>query len=180
MLDPASPSQTRRKPVPEALAPLELLGRHGDIKPKNILWFRDNTTNGGHGILKITDFGIARFTKENAPSKRERGLIPNSLTYRSPECDLPNGEISPQCDVWALGCVYLIFITWFFGGCRDIDEFASRRSAPDKFLPGYKMDIPFETDSFFTIVEDEFGRVSAKVKDCVTQVSLLYTYFYLK
>jgi serine/threonine protein kinase len=40
-------------------------GRHGDLKPENILWFPDTQSTGGHGTLKITDFGIARFSTEN-------------------------------------------------------------------------------------------------------------------
>lgn len=168
MLEPASYSDATSKSVQNALGPLELFGRHGDIKPKNILWFRDRTTEGEHGILKVTDFGIARFTKENAPSKRERGIVPNSQTYRSPECDLPYGEIGPQCDVWALGCVYLVFITWFFGGWEHVEEFATMRSATDRYWAG------FETDSFFKIVGDQPGVLTAKVKECVTQVSLFY------
>lgn len=168
MLDQASHPRKDLKVIQEAPGTLNLLGRHGDIKPKNILWFQDHGPNGRYGILKITDFGIARFTKENAASERKRGIVPNSQTYRSPECDLPNGEISPQCDVWALGCVYLVFITWFFGGWKYVQEFASRRMATDRFWAG------FETDSFFTIMEDKPGMLTAKVKDSVTQVSLRY------
>ena len=152
--------------------PLNLIGRHGDIKPKNILWFPDRISKSGYGVLKITDFGIAQFTSENKAQKREKGLIPNSLTYRSPECDLLDEEVSVQCDVWALGCVYLVFITWFFGGWRAVERFSDRRNIADEFWHG------FPTDSFFSVVRDESGVAKAKVKDAVTQVSKRSLTFY--
>ena len=151
---PADPGSRRR-----------LFGRHGDLKPENILWFPDSQSTGGHGILKITDFGIARFSSENVMSARVRGLAPNSPTYRSPECDLINGELSTACDIWALGCVFLEFITWFFGGQIYREDFGKRRLAIDRDWAG------ISTDTFFTIVTDpRTGLRKAKVKDSVTQV----------
>ena len=144
-----------------------LFGRHGDIKANNILWFPDLGSKGGHGILKITDFGIAHFSTENTVSARDRGLVANSPTYRPPECDLPNGKLSMSCDIWALGCVYLEFITWFFGGWKHLEEFGSRRLAIDHNWGGIRC------DPFFVIKKDEkSGEFSAEVKDCVTHVSL--------
>ena len=145
---------------------LTLYGRHGDIKPKNILWFRD-PCNNGYGTLKITDFGIAQFTSDNTESARRKGIVPNSYTYRSPECDFPDAEISPQCDIWALGCVYLVFITWYLGGWNYVQNFASRRKARDRYWH-HKV----TSDTFFTITEDGSGMRVAKVKDSVVLVSL--------
>lgn len=131
-------------------------GRHGDIKPKNILWFPE----GSYGILKITDFGIAHFTVENKVLARKNGRVPNSLTYRSPECDDPEGLLSGMCDVWALGCVYLVFITWYIGGHTHIENFAHKRLAIDHYWQSWR------TDTFFTIE----GGV-ARVKSSVINVS---------
>ncbi|KAH7093392.1 hypothetical protein FB567DRAFT_515245 [Paraphoma chrysanthemicola] len=140
---------------------ISLLGRHGDIKPNNILWFR---REGRHGILKITDFGLADFTTENGARRKVNGYVPNTLTYRSPECDLPDGEISSQCDVWALGCVYLIFICWYFGGWSGVTRFQESRLMTDEYWHGTK------TDSFFMIIRKEGKAPKAKVKPVVTQV----------
>lgn len=141
---------------------ISLVGRHGDIKPTNILWFR---REGPHGILKITDFGLADFTTQNRTRRRENGFVPNSPTYRSPECDLPDGEISSQCDVWALGCVYLVFICWYLGGWKDVMRFQERRTMADEYWWG------LPTDSFFTIVRKEGRAPEAKVKPVVSLVS---------
>ena len=142
----------------------KLFGRHGDIKPNNILWF----PNAGRGVLKITDFGIAHFSTRDSVPAESRGPVANSPSYRAPECDLPNWMLSPSADIWALGCVYLEFITWFFGGWKGVEDFARRRLAPDPKLA----DIP--SDIFFTIEEDKGpGAPRAKVKDAVTKVSPL-------
>ncbi|KAK1448027.1 protein kinase domain-containing protein [Colletotrichum cuscutae] len=68
-------------------------GRHGDIKPDNILWFRSSM--GDPGRLVISDFGLGVFN-----SKRSRSNIPNNSgigrtpTYRPPECDIEGAMIS--------------------------------------------------------------------------------------
>lgn len=55
-------------------------GRHGDIKPQNILWF-PNPTDGG--TLKLTDFGLAEFhtqqSRSNLPKSR---IAATSPSYR--------------------------------------------------------------------------------------------------
>ncbi|KAF2500443.1 kinase-like protein [Lophium mytilinum] len=144
---------------------VRLYGRHGDIKPQNILWFPD--PKGGKGILKITDFGISHFSTQHSVSTRS-GTVPNSPSYRAPECDLSNPDISISYDIWTLGCVYLEFIAWYFGGWAYVDEFKKKRLAFDDFWGGMK------TDTFFTIVKDEdAGTVTRtpKVKESVTKVS---------
>jgi serine/threonine protein kinase len=141
--------------------PKTFYGRHGDLKPENILWFPD-LSGKSKGVLKITDFGIARFNTENTWEYRRSGRPPNSPTYRSPEIDL-EGRLSTACDVWALGCVYLQFITWYFGGESYLYHFARRRLAVDNNWAGIM------TDTFFTVYE-QLGVKKAKVKDAVVQM----------
>jgi hypothetical protein len=75
--------------------------------------------------------------------------------------------LSPSWDIWALGCVYLEFITWFFGGWEAVVDFAHRREAVDPYYHS------FWTATFFAIENDKRSGVPrAKVKDSVTQVSL--------
>lgn len=160
--------QHRLRTLPKSINNSEsiiLLGRHGDIKPENILWFPSQSPGQSHGTLKITDFGIAQFSPENKKQRREEGRVPNSVTYRSPECDLDNEEISSQCDIWALGCLYLVFVVWLFGGWEDVDQFSEDRMAQDECW------MNMETDSFFQISQDEYGVRKAVIKDVVVQVS---------
>jgi serine/threonine protein kinase len=136
-----------------------LHGRHGDLKPENILWFPDSKSIGRHGILKITDFGIAQFSKQDS----RKGKVPNSLSYRSPEYAVYN-MYGPACDVWALGCVFLELITWYFGGYADLEKFQEARLAPDEATA------PIHSDAFFAVTYEKDEKV-ANIKPCVTTVS---------
>jgi serine/threonine protein kinase len=144
--------------------PIQLIGRHGDVKPENILWYpnsQDPQSADEYGTLKITDFGIAKFSKDYS----SKGRMPNSPSYRSPEYELSR-SYSPACDVWALGCVYLELTTWYCGGYE-----ALMRSARDRLEPDEKLDdIP--SDTFFTIYKSpEQPKLKlAKLKTSVKKV----------
>ncbi|CAN9210178.1 unnamed protein product [Alternaria alternata] len=153
-IEDADPGRMRRN----------LFGRHGDLKPENILWYPDERSAGRHGILKITDFGVARFNTEDRWDTRRTGRMPNSATYRSPEMDL-DCMLTSACDVWALGCVFLQFVTWYLGGYKLVEHFGQRRLANDLSMAN----IP--TDTFF-ITYVESGVKQVKVKPAVIEVSL--------
>ena len=138
-------------------------GRHGDLKPENILWYPD-TRPGKIGILKITDFGIAQVSRDYS----RQGVMPNSPSYRSPEFELEERH-SPACDVWALGCVYLEFITWFCGGHSLLQQFGNDRLAYDEKFGD------IESDTFFTVYyhQSQPSVRQAKIKDSVDAVSAL-------
>jgi serine/threonine protein kinase len=142
-----------------------IFGRHGDIKPDNILWFPNSSSPGEpyQGILKIADFGSTRFNTQNHWSDAQNGSVPNSPTYRSPEYEI-SGECTTLCDVWALGCVYLECVTWYFGGYALFESFARKRLAHDE-----RLGMP--SDTFFTI-EKRNGRKVASVKRPVVEVSV--------
>ncbi|KAF1961655.1 kinase-like protein [Byssothecium circinans] len=106
----------------------EHFGRHGDIKPENVLYFKDGR-DSALGTLQISDFGLSKFhgrtTRTNIHNV-QRGGTP---TYRPPECDLtPIGQASREYDIWSLGCVYLEFITWLPKGWDGVEEFRKDRT----------------------------------------------------
>lgn len=157
---------------------IQLIGRHGDVKPENILWYpnsRDPQLANEYGTLKITDFGIAKFSKDYS----SKGRMPNSPSYRSPEYELSRNH-SPACDVWALGCVYLELTTWYCGGYEALKQSALDRLEPDGKLD----DIP--SDTFFTVYESpgQPGVKLAKLKTSVEKVCpcplVLYRFYLTK
>jgi serine/threonine protein kinase len=91
-----------------------LWGRHGDITPTNILFFPDQSQDGKYGTLKLADFGAARFSYDDTITKEDKCNVPGSRAYCSPEWRLPDGKPTVQCDVWALGCIFLEFVCWYF------------------------------------------------------------------
>lgn len=115
---------------------------HGDLRPANILWF----TKGAElqdSKLVIADWGSAepdlRLYLE--PTTRLKSI---GRSYRPPECDDPDGHISTALDIWALGCIFLEFVTWSLLGWEAVEDiFAAARSGPDPKRPHLQSDIFF-------------------------------------
>ncbi|KAL1864591.1 hypothetical protein Daus18300_007608, partial [Diaporthe australafricana] len=101
-------------------------GRHGDIKPQNILWFRQGHNGRGRGVLKISDFGETMFHSELTTK-----VLPNMIngltqSYAAPEYQL-GPRVSRPYDIWSLGCIFLEFITWTHLGSQGVEEFRESR-----------------------------------------------------
>ncbi|RFN45634.1 serine/threonine protein kinase [Fusarium flagelliforme] len=89
-------------------------GRHGDIKPRNILFFKDEKKPPGR--LVVADFTLMRFHSSNADYTQIQN-IGFSATYRPPEKAAGEGtQVSQKYDIWTLGCVFLEFISWHLLG----------------------------------------------------------------
>ncbi|KAK4458717.1 kinase-like domain-containing protein [Cladorrhinum samala] len=118
--------------LPSNRAPVrEYYGRHGDIKPENLLWFPGSPGNPGDmGIIKIADFGESRYSSTESALQDTRKLK-YTLPYRPPEFRLDRSNqpkpISATSDTWALGCVFLEFISWYDGGWQRLEQFVSLR-----------------------------------------------------
>ncbi|KAG4436080.1 hypothetical protein IFR05_008436 [Cadophora sp. M221] len=135
-------------------------GRHGDLKPENILWF----PNGGKGVLKISDFGLASFSTRHSRSYANNNSVAASLCYRAPEWDLTDGKIGQSYDIWTLGCLFLEFTTWTLGGMDLVKEFSMKRLMVDSGWYG----VP--TDNFFMLHLSRGSRdIAAIVKPSVTK-----------
>lgn len=76
---------------------------HRDIKPANIMLTTDRT-------VKITDFGIARFTDDGAGTATATGKILGTADYLAPERALGR-TAQPASDVYSLGCVLYELLT---------------------------------------------------------------------
>lgn len=124
----------------EALFALyELNYRHGDLKPGNILNFKDpgesDPTNKGFGRLVITDFGISK-SHPQATELRHDGTntIASTPDYEAPEAELDRNKPehirkprSRKYDMWSVGCIFLEFIIWMLYGHKTIHDFRKIR-----------------------------------------------------
>ncbi|MDX6520939.1 MAG: eukaryotic-like serine/threonine-protein kinase [Gaiellales bacterium] len=117
---------TSRAPLPEAeaigyaqqaLQALEFAHRRGvihrDIKPHNMMVTPD-------GLLKVTDFGIARAA--NQVEMTEVGSIVGTAQYLSPE-QARGQNVGPQSDIYSLGVVLYELLTGEvpFGGSSAVE-----------------------------------------------------------
>ncbi|KAK8081322.1 kinase-like domain-containing protein [Apiospora saccharicola] len=115
-------------------------GRHGDIRPDNILWFRKTTDT--FGILVLSDMGLSTFNRDNSKSNqpvKNENRIP---VYHPPESVLKDGRINRTFDVWSLGCLFLEIVAWALGGNDYREEFATERTTVSHF--GYEEKVFYE------------------------------------
>ncbi|KAI1370664.1 kinase-like protein [Hypoxylon crocopeplum] len=149
--------------VPSSLSPRDAItGRHGDIKPENILRFKESANNGklGTGLLKISDFGLTRWHRDISNNKTYMDRLTVSKSYRAPEYDLEK-PISQPWDIWTLACLYLEFLTWYLLGWDDgVDKFSKNRSLETPYL--------IKEDNFFNLGSEESGfRYKGSLKSSV-------------
>jgi serine/threonine protein kinase len=140
-------------------------GRHGDFKPENILWFRQNGRSmpaSVTGVFKISDFGFADFhasmSASNIPTSDIPGMTP---TYRAPEWNVKR-SVASSYDIWSFGCVLLEFIEWYLCGWQGVEDF-SRKRAMDSVtqIPGYT------EDNFFNLAYCNDNKTKASAKASV-------------
>ncbi|KAK2609575.1 hypothetical protein N8I77_003071 [Diaporthe amygdali] len=122
---------------------------HADIKPENILCFRDSGSNqlGIPVVLKLADFGEARRFEPNKALKASQ--VAHVKTYRPPE-HCPGSLITLKYDVWCLGCLFLDFVTWAILGQDGIDSFRRKREVEE--------DDPAVTEAPGQLIEDTFFK----------------------
>lgn len=143
-------------------------GRHGDIKPENILWFK--TYDGHENHLVISDFGSTEFnssiSRSHVPPEKV-GSAGYTGTYHAPEYRF-DGEVSQKYDIWSLGCVFLELAVWlFYGKDAALEAFPQERLDDDK-ANGW----PVAQDKFYAVLRD--GSPQGKcngVKPSVLKVS---------
>ena len=129
---------------------------HLDLKPQNILVFERDEPNGQHGnyIWKISDFGISKIKHckrrgSNESSSQHVSFlemifrpkkpiddpdassgVDNSRyggTYAAPEARLEHDKVTRKSDVWSLGCLITLVLTFLDSGTTGIADFDNRR-----------------------------------------------------
>jgi serine/threonine protein kinase len=130
-------------------------GRHGDIKPENILCFTSTGSDSQEdilGTLMISDLGSTEFhgTLSKVVGAHAAGGF--TETYKAPEFDFME-QVSPESDIWSFGCVLFQFIVWYMLGWSGVEAFAQARTEDSNFF--------IRMDHFFNFVRHE-NSVEAK------------------
>ena len=76
---------------------------HRDIKPENLLF---TTKDSGSAIIKVSDFGLARFIEEDKLATTTCG----TPGYVAPEV-LEQRPYNSSCDYWSVGVVLFIMLS---------------------------------------------------------------------
>ncbi|KAF3021113.1 hypothetical protein E8E14_013462 [Neopestalotiopsis sp. 37M] len=154
-----------------------LLGRHGDIKPGNILWFKSSDRDRGH--LVLADFTSTRFHSSDTVDLSSTGTSGITRAYCPPEVDKKPEIVRTQAyDVWSLGCVYIEFVTWYlFGNDAIRKEPTFVHSCGEKCYSFAKLRLMDDDhhywapeDKFFNIIHQKDGSYVPVVKQSVKEV----------
>jgi serine/threonine protein kinase len=136
-------------------------GRHGDIKPENILLFSD--PDEPLGRLVLSDFGSGQFNSRASASQVPNERARQTRMYQPPESDIEGGTISRSSDIWTLGCVFLEFTTWLLGGYSLVEDFENSRMSPYIYGNGIRFNIYFDVarhrGKHFLIVKEAVAKV---------------------
>jgi serine/threonine-protein kinase len=120
----------RRAPSGE-LAPVI----HRDVTPHNILL-------GVNGVVKLTDFGLAR-ARDRVASMTAPGTVKGKLSYLAPEVSFGKAN-TPQSDLFGVGSVMWETLTGerMFDGKTDVEIFKKIRACQIPPVGERRPDIP--------------------------------------
>ncbi|RSL95715.1 hypothetical protein CDV31_013773 [Fusarium ambrosium] len=105
--------------------------RHGDLKPDNILLFKD-AISPWLGTLKIADLGLAKQHAFATPQRgdltfdygRQTRLMYSTSQYVAPEVVIrPYEPRSRLYDIWSMGCIIFEFLIWLLYGYPGLQNF---------------------------------------------------------
>ena len=184
---------------------------HLDLKPQNILVFG----TGDDQIWKISDFGMSqikqtqpmesqheekhhildRIFQSTKPSDDLSSGVDNSRyggTYAAPEAMEKSGTVRRKCDVWSLGCVITLLITYLHGRSQGIKQF-ERLRASDRSQDWFFDPNAYKTGSdnsgilhssvvewFQTLIEGASRRGQQEAKTIVNTIGLLRDEIFLR
>jgi serine/threonine protein kinase len=114
-------------------------GRHGDIKPENILLYDSPVDD--KGILVVADLGLAKLNSilSKTQTNSRTACTPR---YKPPECDIQGAKIRQSYDIWTFGCMLLEWVCWIFEGNLVRTQFKEDLFSP--FPSGSEADMFFD------------------------------------
>ncbi|KAH8879280.1 hypothetical protein GQ53DRAFT_834285 [Thozetella sp. PMI_491] len=137
-------------------------GRHGDIKPENVLVFPD--PEEPRGRLVLTDFGLSECNTRDSVSNA-RVEFHGHRAYEPPEAQIKDRNVSRLWDIWALGCLFLDIIIWGIGGMQMVEVFEENRLSLNCLQEHGISDL-----IYFCVAGDNVTNITLSIKPVVTQM----------
>jgi serine/threonine protein kinase len=95
---------------------------HGDIKPENILI----VTRNSRARWKLADFDRSHFQTTSLDTISSATKPIEARTYRAPE--VVEGKGGRRSDVWSMGCILSLILSWLDDGPTSVGQFQSKRA----------------------------------------------------
>jgi serine/threonine protein kinase len=127
----------------------DLVCYHMDLKPSNILVFRDTRNGETRNIWKVSDFGMARvkirrrgqdgdrernfdswFVRRQRPQDPSLSATLNRRgegTYLAPESLSSTRSMKAESDVWSLGCIISVVFAYLEEGSKGVERYQDAR-----------------------------------------------------
>lgn len=129
---------------------------HRDLKPDNLFIARRSSDEGTEAVLKVLDFGIAKFQRGPAARGTTPGMVVGTMQYMAPE-QLEGAEADPRVDVYALGLILVEMLTgqlpWGEGKEPSLGQFTLRLVKPPTPLSKLRPEQAFSPE-LVKLVED--------------------------
>lgn len=129
---------------------------HRDLKPDNLFIARRSSDEGTEAVLKVLDFGIAKFQRGGPARGTTPGMIVGTMQYMAPE-QLEGAEADPRVDVYALGLILVEMLSgqlpWGQGKELSLSQFTLRLVVPPTPLTKLRPEQPFSAE-LLKLVED--------------------------
>ena len=129
---------------------------HRDLKPENVLIAHDGTP-------RLTDFGLARLSRENT-RLTQTGAIIGSPVYMSPEA-ARGEELDARSDIWSFGILLFECLAGRlpFDGEQITSILLKILKDPLPDIKKYRPDIPDALESLLNrmLVKDRQGRIAS-------------------
>jgi len=118
---------------------------HRDIKPGNLLATKTGTN--GAALVKILDFGLARFESETGPKKTiltQLGKVVGTVDYISPEQAENARKADIRSDIYSLGCSLFHLLTGqlAFPGESGVERLSARLVGKPESIRALRPEVP--------------------------------------
>jgi serine/threonine-protein kinase len=126
---------------------------HRDIKPANILVQRRGLSDDSPGLIKISDFGLARLQMPNVDLGASHGVgtiltrentVMGTPDFLSPEQSRNLHKTDIRSDIYSLGCTLYYLLTGKvpFPGGKTLDKLIRHSTDTPKPLSEFRSDVP--------------------------------------